>query len=190
VASHETHVPLDVGDLANDAGATGGSTVKGWMMAGSHPADYEYERTGEAIDDNVVVRLRAVNDTAAGFGTMMQTIAPTKYLGTRVRLSGMLKGNDIRGWAGLWLRVDSQQGAPLAFDNMQDRPVQGSTDWSRAEIVLDVDEQAAAVGFGVLLSGTGSVDISGLRFEEVASAVAVTGAPLVTEPVNLDFGDD
>lgn len=121
---------------------------------------------------------------------MMQTIAPTKYLGTRVRLSGALKGNGIDGWAGLWLRVDSQQGAPLAFDNMQDRPVQGSTDWSRAEIILDIDEHATAIAFGVLLSGTGSVDISGLRFEEVASGVPVTGVPQVTEPVNLDFVDE
>ncbi|BBX33217.1 hypothetical protein [Mycolicibacterium mageritense] len=164
--------------------------MKGWTMAGSHPADYEYKPTGETVDNNVVVRLRAVNDTADGFGTMMQVIAPTKYLGTRVRLSGSLKGNDIDGWAGLWLRVDGQRGAPSAFDNMQDRPVRGSTDWSRAEVVLDVDEHATAIAFGVLLSGTGSVDISSLRFEEVDSGVPVTGVPQVTEPVNLDFADE
>ncbi|OHV03426.1 hypothetical protein [Mycobacterium talmoniae] len=160
-------------------------------MSGSNPADYEFERTAETIDDNAVVRLRAVTDKAAGFGTMMQTIAPTKYLGTRVRLSGVLKGNDIEGWAGLWLRVDSRQaGAPLAFDNMQDRPIQGTTDWSGEAIVLDVDKEASAIAFGVLLNGTGSVDISRLRFEEVGSDVPVTGTPQATEPVNLDFSDE
>ncbi|KUH96318.1 hypothetical protein [Mycobacterium sp. IS-1556] len=164
--------------------------MKGWTMAGSHPADYKFEPTGEKIDNNVVVRLRAVNDKATGFGTMMQTIAPTKYLGTRVRLSGSLKGNGIEGWAGLWLRVDSQQGAPSAFDNMQDRPVRGSTDWSREEVVLDVDEHATAIAFGVLLSGTGSVDVMRLQFEEVDPGVPVTGVPQVTEPVNIDFGDE
>ncbi|MEZ0364885.1 hypothetical protein ACAG26_14440 [Mycobacterium sp. pUA109] len=168
----------------------GGTTVKGWHMAGSNPADYEFDRTAETIDDNAVVRLRAVNDNAAGFGTMMQTIAPTRYLGTRVRLSGLLKGNDIDGWAGLWLRIDSQQQtAPLAFDNMQDRSIQGSTGWSSESIVLDVDEHASAIAFGVLLQGTGSVDIAGLRFEEVGSDVPVTGTPQATEPVNLDFSE-
>lgn len=73
---------------------------------------------------------------------------------------------------------------------MQDRPVRGSTDWSRAEVVLDVDEHATAIAFGVLLSGTGSVDITSLRFEEVDSGVPVTGVPQVTEPVNLDFADE
>ena len=91
--------------------------MKGWTMAGSHPADYECNRTGQTIDNNVGVRLRAVSDKAAGFGTLMQAIAPTKFLGTRVRLSGSLKGNGIDGWAGLWLRVDSQQGTPSATIN-------------------------------------------------------------------------
>ncbi len=165
--------------------------MKGWTMAGSHPADYECNRTGQTIDNNVGVRLRAVSDKAAGFGTLMQAIAPTKFLGTRVRLSGSLKGNGIDGWAGLWLRVDSQQGTPSAFDNMQDRPVRGSTDWSREEVVLDIDKHATAIAFGVLLSGTGSVDIATLRLEEVDLKVPVTGGVLqVTEPVNLDFADE
>ncbi|OHV03430.1 hypothetical protein [Mycobacterium talmoniae] len=149
-----------------------------WVMAGSSPADYEFERMAETVDGNAVLRLRAVNDKPAGFGTMMQTMAPTRFLGTRMRMSGLLKGNDINGWAGLWLRVDSQRGgAPLAFDNMYNRPVRGSTGWSSAEIVLDVGRDASAIAFGVLLDGTGSVDISKLRFEKVGSDVPVTGRP-------------
>ena len=33
-------------------------------------------------------------------------------------------------WAGLWMRVDKGKDM-VAFDNMQDRPIKGTTDWQR-----------------------------------------------------------
>lgn len=33
--------------------------------------------------------------------------------------------------AGLWMRVDSPTPTPLAFDNMQARPIKGTLDWRR-----------------------------------------------------------
>ena len=42
-------------------------------------------------------------------------------LGKRVRMTGLVKSENVASWAGLWLRVDqsgSQQ--PLSFDNMGD----------------------------------------------------------------------
>ncbi len=158
-------------------------------MAGSDPADYEFARTGTTDDGAAVVRLSSATDFATGFGTMMQTIAATNYVGNRVRLSGALKGDAVVGWAGLWLRVDGEQGRLLAFDNMGDRPICGTTDWTRYDVVLDVDDDARALAFGVLLSGPGAVDISGLRLERVGLEVPVTGTPQVTEPVNLDFSE-
>jgi len=93
--------------------------------------------------------------------------------------------------AGLWLRADGLSG-PLVIDNMQDRPLRGTTDWRRASIVLDVPEQATTLHFGALLSGAGAIDLARPRFEEVGEAVpatvTVTTAPLSDEPQALDFG--
>ena len=167
----------------------GGSHVQGWHMAGSEPAAYEFARTGGNVDGAEVVRLRSVAPTATaeGFGTMMQSITATNYLGSRLRLSGELKAEGVTGWAGLWVRVDGEQGRILAFDNMSDRPITGTTGWTGCDVVLDVDSAAHDIAFGVLLNGPGAVDITKLGFEKVGADVPVTGRPPVTEPVNLDF---
>jgi hypothetical protein len=128
----------------------------------------------------------------AGFGALMQSIAATRYAGHRVRFSALLRGYEVTGWAGLWLRVDGDQ-RPLALDNMQDRPVRGSTEWTEASIVLDVGGDASSLHFGMLLRGTGAVDLAHPRFEEASAAVPVTAMPhrdrvLPDEPQALDFG--
>jgi hypothetical protein len=51
----------------------------------------------------------------------------------------------VTGWAGLWLRVDGSNGM-LVLDNVEDRALHGTTDWTQASIVLDVAEQAKITG--------------------------------------------
>jgi RNA polymerase sigma factor (sigma-70 family) len=163
--------------------------VHGWLMAGSHPAEYAFDvdRSGGAA----VGVLRSVVDQAGGFGTIMQMIRAANYAGKRVRLSGDAAVADVDGWFGLWLRVDgARQGQPLAFDNMESRPLKGTRGWGRYEVVLDVAPEATAIAFGALLVGTGAGRLRGLRFEEVAADVPITGqypGPMPDEPVNLDF---
>ena len=166
-----------------------------WVMTGSHAPDYEAGLLPESItyDGSRVVRLRLRTADAEplGFGALMQCIAATRYLGRRVRFSAMARAQEITGWAGLWLRIDGP-GGQLVLDNMQDRPLRQVTGWTKAEIVLDVPEQAAVLNFGALLSGAGALDLTGLRFEEAAADVAVTAAPhmaspLPDEPQGLDF---
>ena len=99
----------------------------------------------------------------------MQMSQPGEYLGKRVRLSGYVKSDKVTNWAGLWFRVDGPNNGPnpssLAFDNMQERPIKGTTDWTRYEIVLDVPEAAQRLAFGILLAGGGQVWMDDLKFE-------------------------
>ena len=37
-----------------------------------------------------------------------------------------------------------------SFDNMQDRSIRGTTDWTRYDVVLNVPENAAMMKFGFL----------------------------------------
>ena len=83
--------------------------------------------------------------------------------GKRVRYSGYIKTKGItRGWAGLWWRVDGKSGV-LAFDNMQDRGVTGTTDWKRYEIDLPVAADVTNINFGAILTGDGSAWFDGLE---------------------------
>jgi len=165
----------------------------GWFMAGSHPGDYDAGLLPRACayDGKRVIQLRfRIAGSPGGFGTVMQSIDAARYRGRRVRLRVMLRGQEISDWAGAWLRVDAANGARV-LDNMQDRPLRGTTAWTAAANVLDVGEEAASVHFGVLLAGAGAVDLASPRFEVVGADVPVTQAarsPLAPEPQGLDFG--
>jgi hypothetical protein len=53
----------------------------------------------------------------------------------------------------------------LAFDNMHDRGVPGTTDWKRFEINLPVAAGAININFGALFSGSGTAWFDGLLVE-------------------------
>jgi hypothetical protein len=86
--------------------------------------------------------------------------------------------------------VDGRESS-LSFDNMQDRPIKGDSDWRAYSIVLDVPEQATGIAYGVLLAGAGSVWMDGASFEVVDQTVPTTGTGRGTRPTavptNLDF---
>jgi hypothetical protein len=172
------------------------SIPAGWIKAGSHPNEYEV-----GVDTSIHHGGRAsgyVKATATdlhGFGTLMQTAGAGDYLGKRVRLSAFVRSERVAsGWAGVWLRVDgARQGQNqmpvLGFDNMQNRPIKGTTDWTRVEIVLDVPAEAVDLAFGILLAGDGEVWLDDVKFEVVPLSVPVTGAAtrVAGSPSNLDF---
>jgi hypothetical protein len=160
-----------------------------WQITGNRAPDYEAGLLPDSDGSDRVARLRLRPAVAepTGFGTLVQRIAASRYLGRRVCFGAMLRTHDVTDWAGLWLRVDGP-GGTLVIDNMQDRALRGTTDWTAARIVLDVTLEARVLLFGALLSGAGAVDLTRLRFEEAAEAVPTTVPPLADEPQALDFG--
>ncbi|MEX0965958.1 MAG: hypothetical protein WD077_01875 [Bacteroidia bacterium] len=165
----------------------------GWFKAGDQPKSYEMGTDkGAGQDGKNAATIKSIDKSIKGFGTLMQNCLPGKYLGKRVRMSGLMKSKDVTEWAGFWFRVDqvNSQGA-LSFDNMQDRAIKGTTDWKKYEIVLDVPTKASNLAYGALLSGTGQIWFSNLKFEVVDNTVPTTdngknNMPL-SEPTNLDF---
>jgi RNA polymerase sigma factor (sigma-70 family) len=180
--------------LAEASSSDGGCMVertgapKGWCMAGSAPQDY-VSGVEESDEGKPCAYLKA-GASPSGFGTLMQTFRAERYRGERVRLSAAVRTKNVP-WSALWMRVDGQtKGSPLAFDNMHDRPIKGTTRWKRYEIVLDVPEKGVAVAFGVLQSGEGQTWVREFRLEAVGRDVPVTGGPsdvFPDEPVNLGF---
>lgn len=71
-----------------------------------------------------------------------------------------------------------------------DRPITGSSDWKKYDVVLDVPQDATGMSFGVLRTGSGTVWLSGAKFEIVGPSVLTTDGDAVQnpdEPTNLDF---
>ena len=161
---------------------------QGWFVAGSTPAQYSV-----ATDASLTylgkpsVALRANPGKPTGFVTLMQSFLPDGYSGKRVRLSGFVKSDQVDGWAGLWMRIDAGY-LTAAFDNMQGRPVQGTTNWTQYSVVLDIPVGSTGVNFGILLDGTGTVWLSGVTFEVVGADTPVTATVTTpSAPANLDL---
>lgn len=165
----------------------------GWGKAGSKRDSYFMGiDAGNGHNGGNAAIIKSIDKKIAGFGTLMQNIDPGAFLGKRIKLTGYIKTQDVKRWAGMWLRVDKEgSDKPLSFDNMGDRPLRATTDWQKCEIVLDVPNNASNIAFGVLLDGTGQVWFDDFQFDIVSTDVAITGnlntlAPNAT-PVNLNF---
>lgn len=162
---------------------------EGWFLAGSKPANYEADVVDEAYSGRGSARYASLPGAKKGFGTMMQSISAEEFAGKRVRLAAMVKAEDVESWAGLWMRVDGPNGAVLAFDNMQDRPITGTSSWNRYEIVLDVGEDANDIAFGILIDRAGTVWLDDLEMEVVDDLTPLTGFEnaRASRPVNPSF---
>lgn len=162
---------------------------EGWALAGAAPNDYAVVLLEE--DRRATAVLRAKTLSPRGFGTLMQAFEPEGLRGRRVRLAGFARAEEVRGWAGLWMRVDGPRGEVLGFDNMRSRALQGTTARASHAVVLYVPDDAAVVAFGVLLDGAGAVAVDGLSVEVVGDEVPVTAPTkaLPRAPRNLGFRD-
>jgi hypothetical protein len=167
-----------------------GAAPPGWAVAGSAPADYDF-----AVDTSTAASGKTSASITAkpgakkdGFGALMQTVAADDYRGARWRLSGYLRV-EAADRALMWMRVDGSGGKILAFDNMDSRPVSGTTGWKQYNIVLDVPPESVDIAFGFLLVGSGKLWGDGFRLENVDATVPVTasGPVLARAPANPDF---
>lgn len=80
----------------------------------------------------------------------------------------------------------------LGFDNMQDRPITGNSEWTKCEIIMDVPVESVTLNFGALISGTGKIWFDNVSFEILDNATPKISAdpitlPIPEKPVNLDF---
>jgi hypothetical protein len=165
----------------------------GWSVAGSSPQDYEFSQdsnTASSGHNSAVIAAKS-GVVLKGFGTLMQTISAENYRNGRWRLSGYLKTSDATR-AQMWMRVDGPDRRVVSFDNMDARPVTGTTGWTRYEIVLDVPADSVNIAFGFLLTQGGKVWGDNFRLEKVAAEVPVTSPAtsatvLPKQPVNIDF---
>lgn len=102
---------------------------------------------------------------APDFGVATTTFPVKDAAGKHVRFSDYIKTEGVTtGYAGLWWRVDGKSGM-LAFDNMQNRGVTGTTDWKQYDIELPVAADAMNINFGALFPGTGTAWFDGLSVE-------------------------
>jgi hypothetical protein len=164
--------------------------IEGWQGAGLRPEEYAM-----GLDPAVTwngrpsAHIRARLPATSGFATLSQAFTAKQYRGKRLRFAAHVRSRDLRDEAGLWMRVDGKEGAVLSVDNSDGRTISGTTDWTRREVVLDVDSSAEVIGLGLWVNDLGSVWLNGVVVEVVDRTVPITAiAPSSLQPPqNLDF---
>lgn len=151
------------------------SWVLGWGLTGTKPESYEI-RCDDVFTDCAIpiLRTKAMTGEPYGMGSLTHAENAMPWRGTRVELKAELRSGRIDGWAGLWMRIDGADGKTLAFDNMQNRPLRGTSSFQWYSVVLDVPADAERISFGVMLHGPGAVFIRELRFDAVDEEVTST----------------
>ena len=147
-----------------------------WYNRGSMPASYEmgFDKSPGYSNQNVL-KIKSIESQINGFGTLMKTIKSDSYLGKTLKMTAYVKSEKVKSWAGLWMRVDYYSTNVLAFDNMERRPIKGTNDWTKYEVVLFVPDEATSISYGVLLSGTGQIWFKDVKLEIVDDSVPETG---------------
>ena len=170
---------------------------KGWHSSGSAENKYDigvWKIGGHDSSKNCgVIRSNKEDYFETDYASLMQAFSSQKYLGKRVRMTGYMKSRGVKAWAGFYLRADKEDSKePLTFDNMHDRPVKGTTDWTQYKIELDIPLNASKIAFGALLHGQGQIWFDDINFEVIGNSTikadfVLCDTSLKREPENLDF---
>jgi hypothetical protein len=174
------------------AALAGPGAPPGWIITGAKPGDYEFGTEHvEGSEGQMSAYIKAKSGaTADGWGTLAQTIKADKYIGQRLRLSVRLKSDAVSRLQ-MWFEVDGANHAMIVYNNMDDRPVTGTTDWKRYDIVLDVPPNGSFIDLGFFLQGgEGEGWADAVKLEKVDKTVPITlstGSGTLGKPTNLNF---
>ncbi|MCY1043837.1 AraC family transcriptional regulator [Corallococcus sp. bb12-1] len=179
---------------ATTPSATQSKLPQGWYVTESAPQHYEAGVDASApCEGSRSAFLRSRTQATDSFGTFMQAFSAKDFQGKRLRFTAAVRHQDVKGWAGLWMRVEGvDPKQPLAFDNMQSRALVGTHGCKRYDVVLDVPREATTIMAGLIMSGAGQAWLDGVRFEPVDASVKTTDLlsapqqPLPSGPQGLD----
>lgn len=158
---------------------------KGWFLSGDNPDGYLIGKDEAVIYKGVDSGfINSKQERVTGFGTIMQQTSIKKYVGKQLDISAVIKTNEVKDWAGLWVRIDDENMKYLWFDNMQSRPIKGTAGWKRYHTTFDVPDNSSTLNFGVLLVGSGSVWINQVSLNEV---IGKKKKPVTDLDVSLTF---
>lgn len=128
---------------------TENNTPKGWSNFGS--SDYTITMDHQIKQDG---KNSLLIEGSSGFKAIGINL-PENYSGKSITLSGYIKTENVSGgFAGLWMRIDPK----IAFNNMQDRGIKGTTEWKKYEITLPLNpKDTKNITIGAILTGKGKI---------------------------------
>jgi hypothetical protein len=164
---------------------------KGWLVDAPVKELTDYEG---GLDNRVSHHGRAsacLRSTVAApteHAVIWQGVSAERYRGKRIRVTVWVRTSDVEKAAGAFMKVlGADQKTSLAYDKQD---LTGTHDWTRQEMVVDVEPAARIIWFGLGLEGAGRAWIDDVSLEVVDASVPLTDRMkknLPLEPQDLDF---
>ncbi len=177
------HDRRDMAQLLLSKGATGMNFFpKGWRLLGTPVAGVE---TSVKHSGGASAHIKYAGEGSGSFAGLQQGFNADDYRGKRVQMSAWMKTEEAVS-AHLWMRLDDGARKMLGFDNMDHRPVKGTTDWHKYRITLDVPESTVNIVFGVYISDRGQVWVDDFGFDVVGMDITSTNM-LTSEQMNEEL---
>src|SRR5262249_2277926 len=148
--------------------------VPGWRRVGSAREDFEIfldreiHHTGGASG-----RVECLQKSSRGTGTLEQDFAPGDYLGKRIPMSAWVRGEKA-GQVLIFIRSENDAGQIVTFGNSFAHLGQGTFDWRRQEVVIDVPPEATVIQMGLILRQKGKAWMDDVAVEIVDKKVHPT----------------
>jgi C-terminal processing protease CtpA/Prc len=128
-------------------------------------------------------RIELVAGSPSEFSSFALEI-PIDFSGDTLELRGWMKYENVTGYVGLWQRQDGKAGM-VAFDNMAERGIKGTADWTEYRVSLPLMPKARKASVGALLASQGKLWVDDLRLYVDGKPLAEAPA-LVRTPTPLD----
>ena len=150
--------------------------AKSWYAMGNGDHEVVLDTTTVQNGKNAIkITSKVAGDSFKAIGFNI----PATFGGKKIKLTGYIKTEDVESHAGLWMRIDPG----VAFDNMNSRPIKGTTDWKKYEIELTHnEEEAEKIVVGGLLSGSGTMWIDNLEITIDGKAIEKAAPKKLTIP--------
>jgi RNA polymerase sigma factor (sigma-70 family) len=161
--------------------------TKGWTFRGGPSQNFDW-----GIDTSMVYQgkpcffLRTKEGASVGKSVLQQAFLADEYRGKRLRLSCFLKTEHVeggpiegspkaavKGSITLWLEVEGVN-ETLRQANAQEHALQGTHDWVRRELSVEVPQTSISVGLALVFLGRGQVWLSDVQLEVVDEDISVS----------------
>jgi hypothetical protein len=151
----------------------------GWWFNGLHKDDLNI-----GIENNIVQHgnksafIESLVQHPNEFSTLMQECIKKDFKGKRVKMTGYIKSQGLNDTATMWVRIDDcDKKMSTDFDNMMERPIIGTKDWTKCEIIFDVADKCA-IFYGFIFIGAGKFWVDNVSFEIVSNSINKTAHSL------------
>jgi hypothetical protein len=179
-----------------------------WLLRGSASKNYELrsDRATAFTGNYSAVLISHDKDVSPNLsGSGIQAVLAAPYIGKRIELSAMLRGENIRSAGSVWMYVTDPSRVIIAYQVAQMSASVDPAEWTRYRVVMDIPFHGEVLAYGFTLQGKGKLWADDVHLRVVDNATPVTGPQTLHQigviaqavsvdgalanPANLDFED-